>query len=128
MTTRNDLTLEILIIDASTVARRALAELARQARANASITTADTIEQWSSTDPRIDPDLIVLSTGEPQTIRAAVTSAPHAKIIVLGLNGDPLYRDQALAAGADDYLPREQAPEKLGALIPRSTVEPTLIP
>lgn len=76
-----------------------------------------TLASWLDHRPSTQPDVIVLSTSAPATIGAAAAAAPAARIVALGLHDDHLYERRARESGADAYLPRECALDRLAATV-----------
>jgi DNA-binding NarL/FixJ family response regulator len=67
------------------------------------------------------PDLLVVDTGEfPACCRAIVERFGCGRVIVIGPEPDPSYRNAALAAGAAACIPRERVADELGPAMRRA--------
>jgi DNA-binding NarL/FixJ family response regulator len=63
----------------------------------------------------LTPDLLVIDAADfPACCLAALDHIPRDRVIVIGPELDPGYRDVALANGAGGWLAREEVADKLG--------------
>ena len=68
--------------------------------------------------PRTNPDLVIMDISMPklrgiETIPRIKKIYPHVKILILSMHGDKEYLFQAISAGADGYLLKEDADSEL---------------
>lgn len=68
--------------------------------------------------PKACPDLIIIDVSMPklrgiEAIPKIKAMLPHVKILVLTMHGDKEYLTQAISAGADGYLLKEDADSEL---------------
>ena len=72
-------------------------------------------EALGSTLDRLAPDLLVIdAAGFPVSCLDALEHIRPGRIIVVGPEPDPAYRETALAGGAGGWLPRDRVAEELG--------------
>ena len=70
---------------------------------------------------RAVPDLLVVDTGEfPTCCRSIVERFGYGRVIVIGPEPDPSYRNAALATGAAAWIPRERVADELGPAMRRA--------
>jgi hypothetical protein len=66
------------------------------------------------------PDLLVIDNADfPPGCCAALTDLPRDRVIVIGPEPDPAYRDSALLHGAGGWLARDDVADTLGAELRR---------
>lgn len=64
---------------------------------------------------RLTPDLLVIDAGDfPACCFAALAHIPRDRVIVIGPEPDPAYRDVALLNGAGGWLARDDVADELG--------------
>lgn len=64
---------------------------------------------------RLTPDLLVIDAADfPACCSAALAHIPRDRVIVIGPEPDPAYRDVALRNGAGGWLARDDVADKLG--------------
>lgn len=65
---------------------------------------------------RLTPDLLVIDAADfPACCFAALAHIPRNRVIVIGPEPDPAYREVALRCGAAGWLPRDDVADKLGS-------------
>jgi DNA-binding NarL/FixJ family response regulator len=68
--------------------------------------------------PKTNPDLVIIDISMPklrgiEAIPKIKTIHPQVKVLILSMHGDKEYLTQAIAAGADGYLLKEDADSEL---------------
>ncbi|MCX5903288.1 MAG: response regulator transcription factor [Proteobacteria bacterium] len=68
--------------------------------------------------PKTNPDLVIMDISMPklrgiEAIPRIKTIHPQVKVLILSMHGDKAYLTQAIAAGADGYLLKEDADSEL---------------
>lgn len=64
-------------------------------------------EEAVEVTPRLDPDIVVIDTDHPDTVRRIKHRSPRVRVLVLTQQSNPTFVNETIAAGADAILLKE---------------------
>lgn len=94
----------VLLIAAGAENARVIERLLAQSGVNAVLTHTDSLSQGLELLPTAQPGVIMLADSDTASLASLHSAAPDIPIIVIGASADDNAADQALRAGALDYL------------------------
>ncbi|MGE0386461.1 MAG: response regulator [Gammaproteobacteria bacterium] len=114
--------IRILLVDDHAVVRAGYRTLLHGAPDIEVAAEADSGETACREFARVNPDVVVIDLSLPgmggfEAIRRMVGRDSAARILVFSMHEDPVFVEQALAAGARGYITKSSAPEVLGQAI-----------
>jgi DNA-binding NarL/FixJ family response regulator len=118
----------ILIADDHTILRQALIKILNERRDLEVVGEAGDGLELLALVKRLNPDLIILDISMPnlrgiEAVREIKTLSPKAKIVILTMHKNSEYVQQAIAAGCDGYVLKEDADTELFAAIARAQAQ-----
>lgn len=116
--------IRVLLVDDHAVVRAGYRMLLQDSPRIEIVAEADCGEVACREFARVAPDVVVLDLSLPgmgglETMRRILARDPGARILVFSMHEDPVFVEQALAAGARGYITKSSAPAVLAEAIER---------
>lgn len=110
----------MLVVETHPLARRSITQLVDAEPDLEAIGEAGVDDEVVEIARALGPDVIVLGQARLDLVHDLRETSPAGRVVVLGLDDDRAYADRALAAGASEYVLREQADRELAEAIRRA--------
>jgi DNA-binding NarL/FixJ family response regulator len=109
---------KVLLVDDHAVVRAGYRTLLQDAPELEIVGEAENGEVAVREYGRLEPDVVVMDITLPgmgglEAIRRICARDSNARVLVFSMHEDPIFVEQALAAGAQGYLTKSSAPERL---------------